>query len=293
MKPVFKLPHLQKEFEANGYVLLDALGTEEINTLKYNYECLPEVNNEGFFASLYSDSGSYKQKSFEAISAIANKIAEKYLDNYISITATYVTKKRSENSYMPPHQDWTIVDETQYASVNIWFPLVPVNKENGALYVLKGSHKLPSVIRGTLIPSAFNYVTNMTFDHLTYLPMKPGEIIIFDHRLIHASPPNQSDAIRLAITALTVPKGIQLLHYFNNPETQQTEKYEITPDFFNQYTYGKYTIPKSAKYLETIQLDNPNFTNVDTVPLLEALIVADNRERKSFIQKIKNLLTFK
>jgi len=262
MNPIFKDPVLQEQFETNGYVVLPFFSQADIDALLLGYQNLPDINDEGFFANMFSDNIAYKKMTHDLITGVAQKAVDTLLINYKIVAASYVTKKNGESSYMPPHQDWSVVDETKYVSLNIWFPLVEVSKDNGAIYLLRKCHTLPIVNRGTLIPSAFNKVTNMNFETLTYLPMKPGEVLIYDHRMIHASPPNTTNQTRIAVATLTVPQDVQLVHFFQNPETNKIEKYQIEDDFFLHYTYGMNKLPENAKFLENVSYINPELLNM-------------------------------
>jgi hypothetical protein len=67
--------------------------------------------------------------------------------------------------------------------------------------------------------------------------MKPGEVLMFDNRTIHASPPNTTSEIRLAAGVGITQKDAQLIHYNLKPDgTNKTIlKYNIDPDFYLKY----------------------------------------------------------
>jgi ectoine hydroxylase-related dioxygenase (phytanoyl-CoA dioxygenase family) len=132
---------------------------------------------------------SIRTASHEAIHPTASVICDQLLLDYKPLICSFVTKTKGENSYMPPHQDWSFVDEQQFRSLNIWCSLVDVTQESGAIYLLRGSHLLPFTARGTNTENYFEKVTVMNFNTLTYLPMKAGQVLLYDHRMIHASPP--------------------------------------------------------------------------------------------------------
>jgi hypothetical protein len=75
------------------------------------------------------------------------------------------------------------------------------------------------------------------FPYLTTLNMKPGEVLMFDNRTFHASPPNTSSEIRLAAGVGITQRDAQLIHYNLKPDgTNKTLlKYNIDPDFYLKY----------------------------------------------------------
>jgi hypothetical protein len=119
-------------------------------------------------------------------------------------------------------------------------PLVDVNEENGALGVIKGSHKLFDHYRSSPSPQSKSPLTDHIFTLFPYvdvIEMKAGEVLVFDNRLIHASPPNLSDRPRIAVGIGVTQKEAQLVHYYQNPvsEPAQLDAFEITKEFFTTY----------------------------------------------------------
>jgi hypothetical protein len=119
------------------------------------------------------------------------------------------------------------------------------------------------------VPYGFFKVSNLTFETLTYLPMQKGDLLVYDHRVVHASPVNKSGKTRLAMGIAAVPKEAQILHYRFNENLGLVEKYEIDEQFYIKYTYGKNEIPDVAKLLGTEPLVNPSFENSDIEKILQ------------------------
>jgi hypothetical protein len=110
--------------------------------------------------------------------------------------------------------------------------------------VIKGSHKLmqnhrPSPSPQTPVPLSDHMFS--IFPYLTTLDMKAGEVLFFDNRTFHASPPNTTDSVRLAAGVGVTQKDAQLIHYTLKPDgTQKTlQKFEVTEDFFIDYNNSK------------------------------------------------------
>ena len=205
LRPTFIDDTLQKEFTENGYVIVEALSNEEIEQLKIGYDALVDPDPRDFEATIYNKSSDHKRQVNGLILPFSSKLIHKYLIDYKPLTSSILRKLPSQDSIMPPHQDWTMCDESQYIGVNIWIPLVDVNEENGQLYILKYGQKLPAAIRGNGIPPAFDFELFKDHKLLTPLEMKAGQAIIYDLRCIHSSPPNLSNYPRLAIGTATIP----------------------------------------------------------------------------------------
>lgn len=65
--------------------------------------------------------------------------------------------------------------------------------------------------------------------------MKAGESLIFDNRLIHASPPNLSDAPRIAVGIGITQAEAQLKHFYQNPSSGKLEEYNVDKTFYTWF----------------------------------------------------------
>lgn len=265
---VFRDPALQARYEREGYVVLPFLGPAEVAELRARYDGLPRVDDAGFFASLYTANESYKQQAHAALAGLGERLCAAFLDDYRVLIGNFVTKKTGDRSLMPPHQDWSFVDESRQASMNLWLPLVDVDEENGAIFLLPGGHRLPFTVRGTLVPNAFANVSGLDFEHLTYLPMRAGEVLIYDHRLVHASPPNSTPEVRVAAAMAALPRSAQPIHYFANPESGRLEVYDAGPRFFLDYVFGENRMPADARLAAVCEGEVRSFSQAEIAPLL-------------------------
>lgn len=247
---------LQKEFSENGYVIVEALSKEEIEQLTIGYDALVDAAPRDFEATIFNKSVDHKREVNRLILPYTAKLLDKYLSNYKPVNSSILRKLPSPDSGMPPHQDWTMCDESQFVSVNIWIPLVDVNKNNGQLYILKYGQYLPAAIRGAQIPPAFDFELFKDYNLLTPLEMKAGQAVIYDHRCIHSSPPNLSNSPRLAVGTAAIPAEATSLHYFYDSNTKMLNCYEADTEFHENYTIGMNQIFEKSKLLESI----PNFT---------------------------------
>jgi ectoine hydroxylase-related dioxygenase (phytanoyl-CoA dioxygenase family) len=74
-----------------------------------------------------------------------------------------------------------------------------VNDQNGFIRVLPFSHVYVDDIRGLHIPRSFEDLDEALTAQSIGLPMRAGQVLVYDYRLLHSSPPNQSHADRVAV----------------------------------------------------------------------------------------------
>ena len=249
MRQVFKNAEYQAAFDRDGFVVMPFLSPEEVASLTARYDQLPVVKQCGFFSGIYSENEDFKRGCHALLSDVAHKFAAEHLMDYRLLVGNFVLKMPEGESVMPMHQDWTMVDESRFASLNLWFALTDTNEANGAMHVLRGSHKLKGSARGTLMTPPFSYDGQIQYSELCPLPMKAGHVLVHDHRTLHCSPPNQTQHRRLATAIAMVPSEAQAIHYFRNPENGRVEVYEVDSEFFMKYTYGLNRIPVGTRFL--------------------------------------------
>lgn len=202
----------------NGYVVVSFLSEEQVQDLKnFFYENHP---NEipGFYATAHVPDIAFRKKMNEKIKSVFAHAIEKYFVNCTPLGGSFVVKSKAQEERLHPHQDWNIVDETQYRSFNIWVPLVDLTEENGAIRVLPQSHLWGLNYRGPNIPESRPKKIETIWNDMETLFMKAGEALIYDHRLYHASYPNQTDELRLATVFGIKPAEAEMYYYFGEKE---------------------------------------------------------------------------
>lgn len=245
MQPLFSNTEHQQFFEQNGYIKLPALQEDDIRELTdFLYQSgIKKVTDYGFYVGMDHEDKELVARMMQKVEQVAMPRVSPYLKDYQLITASYVIKDPNPVGVVPPHQDWTFVeDETQHCSVTCWIALVDTDMQNGCMGVIKGSNRFFSSVRPSpspQVPTPLGKHMFSLFPYFELLPMKAGEALIFDNRTFHASPPNITQQPRLAVGLSFTQKEAQLRHYYLKPGTKDTLlKYEIDPAFFMKYDNG-------------------------------------------------------
>jgi len=243
MKPLFKDAAAQEFFEREGYVKLKALDENQVKELLDYYDSLQLKDEAGFGFHISMDN-----KDKNLVGQILDKIFETALpkiaphfQNAKAYVGSFVIKEANPTGVVPVHQDWTFVEgEDQYCSVTCWVPLVDTTLDNGALGVIRGSHNFFTNYRPSPSPQSPAPLAEHMFTILPYLKvieMKAGEVLVFDNRTFHGSPPNTSDKPRIAFGIGFMQQDAELKHYFLKPDGNKNTllKYSIDESFFKKY----------------------------------------------------------
>lgn len=284
MKDLFKDKTRQEKFEKDGFVKVDLLASDELAFLLEYYQTKDFDNKieAGFHISLDNQDQGLVNEVFNTLKQKFEAQSEKLFKDYKVFTASYVVKEPGKQNIVPPHQDWTFVDEQEYCSATVWIPLMDVTENNGALAVIKGSHKLFNHYRSSPSPQSKSPLSDHIFTLFPYtevIEMKAGEALVFDNRLIHASPPNLSDKPRIAVGIGITNEEAQLKHYYQNPnEENQLEEYEVSPDFFNYFNNKRLSnlfdageLPSDLKQIRSVKREVPELSKEEMEALVKQL----------------------
>lgn len=249
----FKASGLNEALAKNGFAVLPFCTPLQVEELKAFYAQLPAQNLPGTHVTMFNPSFDYRKLVDEKVKATCGSAIENLMNGYRCLYANFMIKEPGIEGDFPVHQDWTYVDETQFTSYAFWIPLQDVDIDNGALHVVKGSHKIVTRLRGPYVQEPFkNLSAIIRKTYSTAIKLKAGEALVWDHRLVHFSLPNITAQPRLAFTIIAVPKEAEVIHCFGLPESDGTtiEKYAVDTGFFLGYTIGGK--PTGVPLLETI-----------------------------------------
>jgi ectoine hydroxylase-related dioxygenase (phytanoyl-CoA dioxygenase family) len=257
--PIFLNRDHQAQFETEGFVQIELLTAADIAALRALYAQYFPTSPQAFHSSSYLPDFALKKEMSRAIQAIIYPRLESTFHNFSSFGSAFLTKNTGLSSTMPMHQDWTIVDESQYVAVNIWTPLQDADAHNGGLQVLRGSHRFLPILRCPTLPFFYEEYKVEMQASLTQLDVRAGQAVVLNQALIHASPPNLSADVRLAITTGIKTAGTPMrFHYASAPD--ELEVFAMDDDFllaFDDFYNDIYARPKIGMSIGTIAFAQP------------------------------------
>lgn len=242
---------LQAEFDELGYVVVPFLSVAEVATLVQGYAAVADsevgVNAPGAYNDQFAEFSiihsrpAFRRDAFELISSVLVPRADKVLADYRPLIANYVNKPPG-TGVVPAHQNFSVVDESRYQSVSVWVALVDTVVGNGAMSMLDGSHRLLRGRRGMWAYRAFGAIEETMVDsYLTPVEVSAGQAVILDDALVHYSPPNLSDARRLAIQFVMVPDEAEALWFQQvggDEEHLEVAVWQVEEPFFFEFWHG-------------------------------------------------------
>jgi beta-hydroxylase len=203
----------ERRLERDGYVVLDGLDAAEVATLREGFFALwPE--GEGFHTDLERADAATRASVDALVGPVWDRHLPAVLDDHRVFMSSFLVKWPGPGNDLYVHQDTTYVDEGRYRSVSFWVALDDMSPEigNGPLEVAPGSHRWADEYRGSNVVPWHRRHEERVRAALVTVPVRAGQVVVMDNRLIHASPANTTDRPRVAVAAAAVPREADLLH---------------------------------------------------------------------------------
>ena len=292
---LFKNHDLQRELEEDGFVVIPFLDQATLSFLRSFYKqehpsLVPPQLIDGIHMTTWCEDYEYKIRVAENIDAAVSETTDKYFKDFRTLNHVFIVKESGKTTAFKVHQDWSVIDENQYQSVNVWIPLYDVDSTTGALWVLPKSHRINRKIRGAgcLFPEYGDYINELENAAIS-VALPAGHAIVFYHSVIHGSPPNLGVNARIAACFGVIPKKAPLCIFYQKDQESELEEHHPSDDFMYQYD----NLREETIYRPPTQDPFRTFPPYVNRPVLrdELSVFLPSAPKMSFFDKIKNLFT--
>jgi len=215
----FRNPEIADQLHEEGYYVADFLKERERALLNEVYEKHHRLEDQkgGVFFGIFSKDVAYRKQVHNSINQILQETFNQWFKDYKSAVNTFVIKVPGKASQVPIHQDGAAIDESVYSSINIWIPLQEINETNGALHVIPRSHYIFLPYRCATVEPIQKNIDNDLYRYFKPIYLKPGQVLFFDSRMFHYSPPNLSEQNRVIVVCRICPVEAKIVAYYKEP----------------------------------------------------------------------------
>jgi hypothetical protein len=241
MEQLFQDEALQQQLDQDGCVVVPFLSADELAVLREFYashhpDGMPPQMRDGIHMTIWCSDRTYKDDIREGLKRILHAASHRLYQDFRLLAPVFIVKRKGDDTTFPIHQDWNVVDETQHRAFNMWIPLHDVDASNGALWIVKGSHKFPNHVRGPgyLFPRLYHLEDHIR-PRMEPMAMQAGQALIFYHRVLHGSPPNQTDDPRVVVAMSVLPEAVPLHIFFQKDAQSQLECYHPHDEFIYEF----------------------------------------------------------
>lgn len=258
---VFKNKELQRQFERDGFAVADLLSVQEVADLRHLYYDT-KSSHLSVTEKMHStcDTGNLKlvlQVDDKLKSVILPKL-DTILESYEPLLGSFLVKETGDGSETGFHQDPTLVEDRQFTSGNVWVALQDTNSHNGNLRVIKGSHRMVDTLIATPnCPVSYGSFRHRLLEFATEIPVKAGQAIFLNHKLIHGATPNHSQEERIA-AIIAIKSAAAQWRFLYMDSNDRVEAYRIDTRSFASLI--KNQRPTEAEFLGHIAFDFPQIS---------------------------------
>lgn len=226
-----------QHYQNNGYVVPSAfrLTSKETDALRADLEDVLRLNREiptDRLINIHVDGKApYGAIGAAGFQRLANDprildMVEQVIGGDLILWLTHLfCKPATTGREVPWHQDGEYWPIEPAATCTVWVALDTVDKENGAMRVIPGSHKDGSY------PHAIDLSPNLTLNQVAdraafneesarYIELAPGQVSLHDVGILHGSAPNRSNRRRAGLALRYMPATA----YFRRDRAIQNSK---------------------------------------------------------------------
>ncbi|MBL7777682.1 MAG: phytanoyl-CoA dioxygenase family protein [Chitinophagales bacterium] len=265
----FLNPTHQTHYLKNGWVKIENVVQQpEIDAFMRTFQEISSLKGFELDKNLLNSGRLFNPEIRKKVQDVINQQAPIVLPRLFDMQKTdthtggaFQVKPPHRESDLLIHQDSTVIDEETDYCLFVWIPFCDVTEENGIISFVNGSHLWGNTQRSLGVPWQFKNNIETLYQHTTPVPVKKGDVLVFDPACIHASAPNMGTEIRHAITMTVLHKNYQLVYYFRNPDIDPSliEKYYVTEEFY--YTYDFISKPDETRWRkETVPYEKFDFS---------------------------------
>lgn len=204
-------PALAERLAERGYVVvpfLDDDAVAELRQLHRDVGAAPGDPRTGLFNDTWATDVDWKREVSRRLHEHLDAPVAALVGTHRPLGFAHITKWPGDPGAVVAHRDPTFVDERHHRSLMLWIALDDTDTDNGALWVIPGSHREAKGIRVHQSPANVELsVSPGDGGPAVVVPLRAGEAVLYDHALVHMSAPNHSDVPRVAVACPLVPRA--------------------------------------------------------------------------------------
>jgi len=203
---------------------------------------------------------------------------DRFFPDYTPFVAHFVSKSAHTYEGFQLHRDWSIVDEREQRSIQLWVPLELSYPENGGVLVMPGTHMGPPLFRSGSFDIPRVRLTPEIEPFVTPVRLFPGQAVAFSNSLFHGSCSNPTPHERLAVLINLVPLGASTVYADRRADGRPEFKPVTASDLLSQLPELEKGEPLKAQAFESAD-------DGQTMPVCTGYssdeLIATVRERRS------------
>jgi ectoine hydroxylase-related dioxygenase (phytanoyl-CoA dioxygenase family) len=268
-------PALDLRLRRDGFVKFPLIDRESAHALREQYGRVHGWEGEGFEPDLTNTDVAYRRRVSKLLEASLDHVVASHFDDFRPYLRAFLCKWPGPNSDLYLHRDWMYIDERGgNRSYVVWIALQDVTGEEGQIQVLRHSHRIDSMLRGTNLNAAWIQHQIAIRKRLLTVPVMAGEALVMDNSLVHCSLPNNTGTPRVVAAIGMRPATSTLVHFLRRDGEQVAARYDVDEDFFLSVTpQDLMADPPDLPVAEKVPVDEEDIDAVELVSKLNSSLL--------------------
>ncbi|OED35253.1 hypothetical protein AB833_31165 [Chromatiales bacterium (ex Bugula neritina AB1)] len=207
----------KQQYERDGYVKnLPVFDSSAVPDLQFFYQYLASLLPDGTDISRINMWHKANSWCYEIARtpAILDYVDDLIGGDFYQWGGQFFVKHPHDGTRVPWHQDAQYWPLSPQKTVTVWLAFYDADESNGAMQVVKGSHRHGEFEHHinndpTLVLEQEVAEGEINPADIVSLNLKAGEISLHDDALLHGSPANASDRIRVGMTMRYCPTSVK------------------------------------------------------------------------------------
>lgn len=216
----------------DGFVTVPMIDAGSAAALREQYGRVHGWQGAGFEADLTNDDSAYRRQVSRLLSTALDSLVLSHFVDFAPFLRNFLCKWPGADSALYLHRDWMYVDERNGdRSYVVWIALQDVTGPEGQLQVLRHSHRIDPMLRGTELNGSWLQHEEEIRARLLTIPVRAGDAVIMDNALVHCSLPNHSSEPRVVAAIGVRPASAPLVH-FRRCDAGHAVRHDVDDEFF-------------------------------------------------------------
>lgn len=231
--PVLVDPELDERLARDAIVCVPLVVPAVLERVEAAYWELVPPGESGIVLDYLRRDPVLKRRLAALMEPIWDEVVPRLFVHHYPVYTSFVVKHPGEGSSLYLHRDLHVDDERRRRTYAMWMPLVDTGPEldNGPLAFVPGSE---AVRYGSFGPNAvgtFSPYDDDLCERLEPMTVPAGSALVYDARLLHASAPNRTERVRVAVGCLLARRDQPVTQVFATGRRHR-RLHEVDRDYF-------------------------------------------------------------
>ncbi|MFM7068637.1 MAG: phytanoyl-CoA dioxygenase family protein [Actinomycetes bacterium] len=268
-------PAVLEALDRDGFVVVDLFDDAARAEARTIIDTLGIATDNPFYVMNRDASRDDAVRVDQALQQLVQPSIDRALNGYRVFKSIPIVKGNVGDNPVNLHQDWEYVDERYHRGYGVWCPLDGASEAQGGIFVVPGSHKWMDNHRGSGFEDPYRNVLDLIIERgSVFVPLAPGQAVVYDNQLLHHTSPNTSDAPRVVVASVICPPDAAVIHMHSTDGGATAEVFEI-PAGDTYFTAKEFGSRPDGIPTRTVDVAVPTVTEADVLAWIPEPIVRE------------------